>query len=199
MAKGPLIKRAIRNEIASRCLENPTLKAKEIQAEMARKYGDAAPGLSAVQKELARIHKDPGRLNKELDQPWSVGSLSKYPIPAESIPTVIELQVMRNNSGTVVGRSFLTIRQAQWVARLAPLLNSIASEIFAENSASWLLLRIAALYARLEQIAELNQETLDTVPLDSHLFIIKDFLKEKDEAKREQLLSTLSNMFSEVI
>ena len=202
MAKGPIIKKNIRNEIDSLYLENPTLRAKEVQAELERRHGDIAPKLSAVQKELTKLRRDPGQLNKEIDQQWSLGSLSKYPIAAETIPVIIELQTARNNNGAVVGRSFLTIRQAQWIARLSPLLNSISSELPEGINIPGLLLQIAVLYARLEQIAEINQEILDTLDLDGLLFITKGYLQEKDELKREQLLnilSYLSNLVSEVI
>lgn len=199
MAKGPRITNEIRNKIASLFLEDRQRRAKEIQVKLSQLYGDKSPGLSAVQKELTKIRRNPN-VSSELDKPWVLGALGKYDIPAEIVPTIIELLRSRNNSGEIVGRSFLTIRQALWVTRLAPLMNSIKDDVlalFPEANMQGLLVEIAAVYARCEQIAELNKEMsfgertlFDTSDLDNIFFIYKSFWH--DPKTREQSLTPMS-------
>ncbi len=206
MAKGPRITKVIRDKIASLYLEDRSSPAKEIVEKLRQLYGDKAPGLSAVQKELTRIRRNPN-VSSELDKPWVLGAIGKYDIPAEIVPTIIELLRSRNNKGEIVGRSFLTIRQALWVTRLSPLMDTIGEDILALYTSShevnkpqllqYMLVQMAAAYARCEQIAELNNEVspgkkvlFDTSDLDNIFFIYKSFWH--DPKTREQSLTPMS-------
>ena len=212
MAKGPRITPSVRNKITSIFLSDRSLIAKEVVEELRKSLGEQAPGLSAVQKELTRIRRNPN-VASELDKPWELGALSKYDIPAEIVPTIIELLRSRNNKGGIVGRSFLTIRQALWVGRLAPLMDSIKEDVLAyplshevskPQLLQCMLLQMAAAYARCEQIAELNSEVspgekvlFDTKELDDMFFIYMNFWH--DPEVREQSLTPMSFIEPEVI
>jgi len=206
MAKGPRITPAVRNKIASIFLNNRSLRAKEVVEELRKSLGDKAPGLSAVQKELTKIRRNPN-VASELDKPWVLGAIGKYDIPAEIVPTIIELLRTRNNKGGIVGRSFFTIRQVFWVARLSPLMNSITEDVrtlFPEANMQGLLVEMAAVYARCEQIAELSNEVsigekvfFDTSDLDNIFFIHKSFWH--DPKTREQSLTPMSLIDREVM
>ena len=212
MAKGPRITPSVRNQITSIFLKDRSLIAKEVVEELRKSLGEQAPRLSAVQKELTRIRRNPN-VASELDKPWELGALGKYDIPAEIVPTIIELLRSRNNKGETVGRSFLTIRQALWVARLAPLMDSIKEDVLAyplsrevkkPQLLQYMLLQMAAAYARYEQIAELNNEVspgervlFDTKELDDMFFIYKNFWH--DPEVREKSLTPMSFIEQEVM
>jgi hypothetical protein len=212
MAKGPRITKGMRDKIASLYLEDVKAPAKEIQEKLSQLYGDKAPGLSAVQKELTRIRRNPNA-SSELDKPWELGAIGKYGIPAEIVPTIVELLRIRNNKGEIGGRSFLTIRQALWMARLAPLMDSIKEDILAyplnqevnkPQLLQYMLLQMAAAYARYEQIEEINSEVspgerviFNTQALDDMFFIYKNFWH--DPEVREKSLTPMSFIEPEVI
>jgi hypothetical protein len=104
-------------------------------------FGPSFPSISTVSKELKSLRqKDEARSSESqgLDEPWtiaSVGPLSKYPIPAEAMPAVMAIYkkapiVSRKVTpeGQVVYRTLessreLTIREAQWIARLYKLID----------------------------------------------------------------------------
>jgi len=75
------------------------------------------PKVGTIQKEIQKCYKSLG----DIDKPWSVQSLSDFPISPEALPTVLRLWVRRRE---LLGRD-LTIRQAQWVARLYALAKDI--------------------------------------------------------------------------
>jgi hypothetical protein len=79
------------------------------------------PGLSAVQKELAKIRqKDSERPPeaKGLDEAWSVVTLSECELPCAAIPTVLKMAVHFQQQGRA-----MTIREARWAARLSSVEN----------------------------------------------------------------------------
>ena len=205
MAKGPRITPNVRNKIANIFLKDRSLIAKEVVEELRKSLGEQAPRLSAVQKELTKIRRNPN-VSSELDRPWALGALVKYEIPAEIVPTIIDLLRIRNSSGIISGRSFLTIRQVLWVARLSPLINSIKEDVrvlFPEANMQGLLIEMAAVYARCEQIAELSNEIsigekvlFDTSDLDNIFFINKSFWH--NPKTREQSLTPMSLIDPEV-
>ena len=212
MAKGPRITPGVRDKIASIFLNDRSLIAKEVVEELRKSLGEQAPGLSAVQKELTRIRRNPN-VSSELDKPWALGAIAKYDIPAEIVPIIIELLRMRNNSGIISGRSFMTVRQALWIARLAPLMDSIkedvltypqSSEVNESQLLQYMLFQMAVAYARCEQIAELNNEVspeekvlFDTKALDDMFFIYKNFWH--DPEVRNKSLTPMSFIEPEVI
>lgn len=213
MAKGPIITHGMRKKIAILYLEDTQQSAKEIHCKLKELYGDQSPGLSAIQKELRRIRRKPNVIC-ELDKPWVIGAIGKYNIPSELVPTIIELLQNRNNQGEIVGRSYLTIRQVLWVARLLPLMDSIMEDVLAlyppnddvdkAKSLHYMLVQMASAYARCEQIAELNNEAppgekvlFDTQALDNMFFIFKNFWYHPKS--REHSLTPMSFVDPEII
>jgi hypothetical protein len=68
------------------------------------------PKVSTIQKMLSKLPKEVD----EIDGHWNVRSLYKFPIPAVALPTVLRAWAAMREA---MGRN-LTIREAQWVARL---------------------------------------------------------------------------------
>ncbi len=121
MARGPIIAYSIEQLITKVYLENPGWRSKDVREEVStrlrKNHPDMAPewpGLSAVQKVLARVHKKERELPPDHeDSPWSVSDITEYPIPPEALPTVL-----REWADALVKGKPLTIREARWAARL---------------------------------------------------------------------------------
>lgn len=103
----------------------------------------------------------------ELDEPWSLGALVKYPIPPEALPAVMEIYHDRlkyaeswepdkpSELGEILLRKFLgkpsvlTIRQALWIGRLCRI--PFPNKPMENKSVLW---DSACLYAMLERRAQ---------------------------------------------
>ncbi len=121
MAKGRIITSAVEQFIIKVYLRRPTWRAREIREEVNARLRENDPSitpewpsLSAVQKVLARIHKKEKELPQDPeDRPWSVSDLTQYPIPPETLPTVL-----RAWADALHWSAPLTIREVRWAARL---------------------------------------------------------------------------------
>ena len=121
MAKGPIITSEVKQLIIKAYLRKPTWRAKEIREEVNTRLRENDPSiapewpsLSAVQKVLARIHKQERELPRDPeDRPWSVSDLTQYPVPPEALPTIL-----RAWANALHWSASLTIREVRWAARL---------------------------------------------------------------------------------
>ena len=111
--------------------------------------------MSTIQKELGKLPKE----LDELDGHWNVRSLYRFPIPAVALPTVLRVWAAMREA---MGRN-LTIREAQWVARLYVATEGVSFDY---------LVNIAMMYAEDERITPFpNPSTrADTDSLDLSLF-----------------------------
>ncbi len=198
MAKGPRITLEVESLITGAYLEHPEWRAKEIQSEVntrLRKENPRVnpdwPGISAVQKALTNIRKNEAQLppeEKELDQPWSIGTLVKHPIPPECLPAVLRAFYAERRTdvktdeyfriGYEFGhKTYLTIREALWIARLSVLFKYPSLAVSASpkedvaqyarfNLVTAQLVYWARLYALEEQKAEILQKPVDTSDFD---------------------------------
>jgi hypothetical protein len=114
-----------------------------------------------------------------LDKPWSLGSLAQSnipPIPPEALPTVLRIYaeeyIIENDRGGPPPRPPLTIREAQWVARLSHVKRY---DHLIQNDA--FLTKCAQEYAVRERIYEISHD---------------DRLKENFQTDDYQLLYELS-------
>lgn len=126
MAKGPIVTNEIESFIARVYDEHRTWNAKQVQREVSYllhkenpQLPKGWPGLSAVQKVLAKVRKGERELPVDpQDEPWSMASLETYPILPEALSHVLQLWQIFNLD---FGMTF-TIRDAKWTARLYHLL-----------------------------------------------------------------------------
>lgn len=125
MAKGPKITGEIEIIITQVYLRNPGWRAKEIQGEVNRQLHERNPnvnpdwpGLSAVQKLLAKIRKQRKESppNPE-DSQWGITTLPQYEIHPELLPTVLRVWVEIHEKKWP--QKLFTIREAKWIARLS--------------------------------------------------------------------------------
>lgn len=155
MAKGPHISNGMQQTIAAVFRNHRNWLVKEIQAEVDRLTDGKAPGTSAVQKLLRKIRNREAEPEFEkLDHPWSLGTLSKHPMPPEAIPKLLETQGKLRRMGTKP----MTIREAQWMARLHV------------HQADITLLQVTAIaYALYEERCQLTGQPCDTSEFDDQL------------------------------
>lgn len=121
--------------------------------------------LSTLQRLIAQVNKyNKQHRNDKRLKPWSLGSVTVYPVPAEVIPLLLKCQQHCKNtpdpeSGNVEP---LTIWESQWIARL--------NKLFKEPEANLKVLLDTAVWCSLyEQIWELSQTdapVCDTTPFD---------------------------------
>jgi len=122
MPKGPIVTHEIQAFIASIYGKHPKWKAKEVCNEVRSllrknnpKLPSEWPSLSTVQKVLATVRKNMKEMPLDpRDKPWSTPSMVKYPIPPEALPAVLIVWFWVRENLDID----LTIREAQWVARL---------------------------------------------------------------------------------
>lgn len=127
MPKGPKIADEVHQVIATKVLENPTMKREEIVHEIKKVLdarGGHVPERNTLLKQISFYrHHSP----VSLDVPWSVGSLAQHPIPPEALPVVLQAYVLEDTWGTPTATSYgvrrgtLTVREALWVARIYQL------------------------------------------------------------------------------
>ena len=178
--RGPKTKKDIRTDILlfKKNDVDGKLSAKDIREKLLKIH----PGSKYIPKERAIyniIQKNKEKLEfNPIDSPWSIGSCEKYNIPADIIPTLIELEQL--------GQPKFTIRQAKWFAKLKPVVFEMSaakrpledclsgltlSSAPHKDSRLALLAIIAYQYAGYEQISELEDEQHpDTSDLDFTIF-----------------------------
>ena len=95
-------------------LLHPQCKAPQYWDDLHKLLGDDSPGLSTIQKCLAKIREryDLQRI-QPLSQMWSISTLPEYPIEPEALPIVLKAYRCHAEQGAP-----LTIREAQWISRL---------------------------------------------------------------------------------
>ena len=98
------------------------------------------PGLSSIQKYLKNTKGNYDKEQEE-DNPWSLSSLTNFPIPPEALPSVLEVWLR-----TRYEFLYFTIREAKWVSRLYPMLKD---DIVG-------LKRVAGFYAQEELLNEVS-------------------------------------------
>jgi len=115
--------------IASRILEEqakppearlPTkVLAYEIHKQISQ-TGDRPPEVSTLEKKISKTRADISSKPDLRDKPWTIHSMVEYPIAAEALPSVLQVWfLVQDNDGS------LSIRDAQWVARLYAAIKDI--------------------------------------------------------------------------
>lgn len=204
MAKGPIITVAVEVEIGKVYDEHPGWRAKEIQAEVSKRvsrYGDDWPSLSVVEKKLGNIRKQHSEVvNSDEEKPWHLHET--LDMPAEAIAAVFAVKKWLANpknqpeitsigqwtkdvtNGQMATSNILTMREAQWIARLYRIEANQLSRpdspyhvykaIHKDNDFSlvsnpYLLWYTAKAYADYERLCKIAGVDFDTSRLDEAL------------------------------
>ena len=171
MAKGPLISQAMRELIAAIAVEKDALLAKEVRQEAANRVrgtGGRVPGLSTVQKVVtAAREKDPR------DRPWNLGASLAFSIPESATGALMRVKAWCMAAGLT-----LTLRDAQWIARLISILPE--DEHFDPAH----LYKYAHMYAIRERVHKALDVQLNTNDLDQGL--IARYVGRAYDGRREE-------------
>lgn len=208
--RGPKIRPKIQGLIHLRALEEPRLPrdvvALHIRDEIER-IGEIPPSEETIVKMVSR---ERNREPNPLDEPWSLGMLSKYKddFPPEIVPVLIEIEKLQMHSDYEAPKDKLTIRHAQWIAHLYHLIKGIYMRRYPEELEDalkkpvkeylWMFYVIADVYAKWEEVNELiGEKHIDTSCLDKEYFITEGFwdLTLDEKASRYAINRTLCYTF----
>ncbi len=111
----------------------------------------------------------------ELDEPWSIGACAQYDIPADIVPILMKIEKLRASQNKD-GFGEITIREAQWVARLFPVAEPLINRIVNDDeSRPWWLSLIVSSYVLREKLSEqMNEPYPNTADLDGLYFSNED-------------------------
>lgn len=158
MSKGPRIKPTVRQVIVVEALKGCNKNkprgqlAMELEAIIGEKgMGEIVPGRETLLKLISRARNHPV---SPLDSPWSLARLAEYEISPEALPVVLQIWRQR-----LAYFGPLTIRQAQWVARLYRLIPTDVVLI-----AHW-----AELYALWERMGNVLEQEFESSAFDAAL------------------------------
>lgn len=162
MAKGPYLTDRIKSLIAGIYNGDPQIKPTKARTLLLKSmreeglnetFGSDFPSVSAVSKVLKELREmdeaRPPHL-KKLDRPWSITTLSEYPVSPEALPTVLE--------GWMAAQAKeepLTIREAQWISHIYPVAKACAERMKNKDMLMPFLQCIAHICAAQERIEEL--------------------------------------------
>jgi len=124
----------------------------KIQSKVEHADKEVFPGVSSIQKFIAKIKDSP------LDKPFSLGALIEHPIPPETLLNVLEAWVQYRKQGVT-----LTIREALWFSRLSSAL--LKFEKVGDKNKN--LGNLVQWYAIRERAYEIIGEDIDTDDLDT--------------------------------
>jgi len=149
----PKIPPTIKTLIIQEALKEPKRPRRVVAVELQNlieRMGERVPSEDTLVKIISQARN---REPNPFDAPWSLGTLTKYDLPPEAIPTIIAIQEIRHNT--------LDIREAWWVSRLRCLVSSPKVLSIEEVLSLW-----AIKYASQEEIAEISNTEFDTSELD---------------------------------
>lgn len=146
--------------------------------DLIEKMGYRSPSEETLVKMISEArNKQP----RELEKPWCIGACSYYNIPHDMIPLLIKIQKLKAEYGDNENVStVLTVREAQWIARLYHVAEPLVRELpdTSESALLWLDF-IASSYVQRERVSEqMNEQYPDTTDLDRLYFHSEDFLND---------------------
>jgi len=156
---------------------NPDHNAPQLWEVLKSIFGEAkTPGLNSIQKELVEIKKRYEKVKQEaLDMPWHLGVKPEHDIPPTAVPYILLVQSFAEqypDLRTKETQEPVTIRQAQWIARLYAMVGDIhkfKDKKKKKLSAAAFLYDWSKLYATHEIICYLSGNQYDTYELDKAL------------------------------
>ena len=146
----PGIKPHIKQLICAKALQNKAIPRLALAVELKNlieEMGEIPPTEETMTKLISQARNHPV---SECDTLWSLGSLAEHPIPPEAMPAV-----MSAYKKALAENGELTIREAQWIARLYKIIDS------PDLVWDW-----AWAYAMDEWLAEITKTPFDTTKLD---------------------------------
>lgn len=203
MAKGPKVIGSVKLVIAAIYREHPDWPAKMITKELHNRLKAKGPGLSVVQKELARI-RGSLKVYRPEDEPWTFtpATLIEHPILPGAFPMVLTVQKLvkeprRPLQTVLVARELLkqpvgfTIHDAKWVAQLSALVPDYIPNV-------GLLAAVALACSCFEILYEIAETPFDYMVMDEmFMFMAPELGDERTTLYIASDLDHLSELFEE--
>ncbi|MFC2013484.1 hypothetical protein ACFLU8_01155 [Chloroflexota bacterium] len=144
--------------------------------DLIQKMGEVSPTEDTLVRMISAARN---QQPSELERPWSIGASSQYNIPADIVPLLIKVRQsrIREMKDLDLPPRKLTIRQAQWFARLQPAVEALVKLQYPFDVGETLryLEEVVTFYEEKEQVSEiLNEQYPDTSRLDEMLFVNED-------------------------
>lgn len=169
------VDRVVKEEVAHFLIENPDYTGDDLKkkVEKALKLKKLHYNFTERTYQSLKSKMDLNS-NNPLDKPWSIGACNKANIPASIIPLLLrEVESIGNFkifndpakddqwTDNYKKQRMLTIRQAQWFAKLEPLILPKAKELYPDNEQRQYacLIIYGKRYAEREKIAEIMGES----------------------------------------
>lgn len=159
----PAIKPYVKKLIYAKARQNKEIPRLALAVELRNlieEMGEVPLAEETVIKLISQARNHP---QHPFDELWSLGSLVEYPIPAEAMPAV-----MSAYKKTLAGNGELTIREAQWIARLHRIVDPL------DLVWDW-----AWAYATEEWLSEITKQPFDTTKLDLEMARNPRYAQEK--------------------
>ena len=179
--RGPNISNEVRRLVIGQAIhdsKNMPRRALAVRLQdLIEKMGEISPTEETLMRMISEARN---QQPSELDQPWSIGACAQYNIPPAIIPVLIRIQELKA-SGDIVGLlRVVTIREAQWVARLFPVAEPVINKTFSVDQDRLLLLSlIVSCYMEKERVSQqMNEQYPNTSELDRVYFANEDLLSE---------------------
>lgn len=174
--RGPKISSEVRRLIISEAIhdsKNMPRRALAVRLQdLIEKMGDVSPTEDTLAKMISEARN---QQPSELDEPWSIGACAQYDIPAGIVPVLMKIEKLRASQNKD-GFGEITIREAQWVARLFPVAEPLINRIVNDDeSRPWWLSLIVSSYVLREKLSEqMNEPYPNTADLDGLYFSNED-------------------------
>jgi len=195
----PKIKPAVKKTIYSHALKYKNTPRQALAVELRHlieEMGELVPSEETIIKLISQARNNP---DSPIDDTWSLGTLSEYPIPTDALPMVMSIRSRRIWQRDA--DEYLTIREALWVARIYKLIeiskprsvppdvNDVLYELYREADTlgkelnSWPISKLvheitvealvddwASAYAIYEMISEEEGKPFNSSELDNHIY-----------------------------
>lgn len=177
---GPRISREVRSLIISQAIhDSKTMPRRALAVRLQdwiQKMGEVPPTEDTLVRMISAARN---QQPSELERPWCIGACSQYNIPANIVPLLIKVRQsrIRQMEDVDLPPIKLTIRQAQWFARLQPAVEALVKKVYPSDADKTLryLEEVVTFYEEKERVSEiLNEQYPDTSKLDDMLFVNED-------------------------
>ena len=180
-ARGPNISSDVRHLIIGQAIHDSKNMPRRALAVRLQELIEEMGEVSPTEETLIRMASEArNKQASDLDQPWDIGACAQYNIPPDIIPVLIKLQTLKASGDKESLPGEITIREAQWVARLYPVAEPVINKSFIDDGGRLgLLSLIVSSYVQRERVNEqMNEQYPNTSDLDRLYFANEDLLSE---------------------
>lgn len=198
MPIGPKITEDVRRLIATVYLEHTDWVAKQVMKEVHTRLKKEDPHvtpnwpkLSAIQIELKKLRRNYEAVRTlGQDDPWNLGTLDKYPIPPEALPSVLRVwAIRREHAGDL-----LTIREAKWVSRLYAIYKDPDKAVINRLTFGAIALAWVELLVEVAEVPSRSRKAVATLEYDPlTLLLYEDILGEPISEERADRIMRMTH------